>query len=515
MEAFQGAVQNSVSWRIRLRWLRWKAGHIVAHPRDHARAISNSLTIAGLPLMFLLVFSPGHHWFFWDNPHARFSIILTLVVIGGAWFSLRVKLTDPPDKLIETFPSSRYGDTQRTDTPEDRIIENEQNRKLLDVLIAEASTFSVHYGTAVLALLADILAEPKTYVHRSSECVEVGRRVTKRSVQLYMFVARHHLPSEAEQKILIPLAQQEKGRMYERMSIRSQTDDNVVALSYGGGSMAAYVAVLMHLYSTVFDLKETYKDWDHDRQREFVQIVGWIATSAAGLTNAGSRFAKAGSRFALEPGHPDAAAVKRLYKAIATAQYVEKIEHILNGSQLGKHSEVHRSQRSKLARIAKIGITHYVIIVQCLPAEYMNFTYAYSQPTAHLFCNPRNDEGTAFTRRFQKLSKIPNGFLRLSMAGARHSKSYHMDISVQETGSYIQQAHFQIEKEGDAELTERQRKPVLVNPYHPISVNSPYLRPPVNSNTSAHVYGRHLGRLFRDGSGHTITEIEDIPTGES
>ncbi|WP_405161603.1 hypothetical protein OG203_35530 [Nocardia sp. NBC_01499] len=527
---FRRGEPSPISWRARARWFRRfvgklhnKAEDIVAHPRDHARGISNCLTAVGLPLLAVLVIASGFHKFLWDNVSARCFIILILVSIAVAWLILRIKLTDPADETIQTFISSQGNKNEG------------EKRQLLDTLIAEASTFSAHYGTAVIALLADMLAEPNTYVHRSSESVEVGRRVTKRSVQLYLFVARHHLPSigpnysvaaasapsvrrrpafrglihsEADQKILIPLAQQEKGRMYERMSIRSQTDDNVVALSYGGGAMAAYVAVLMHLYSTVFDLKETYKEWDDDRQREFIKMVGWIATSATGLSAVGGRFAKAA-------GSTKARAAKRPHKSCAAAAYIEQLEEILNTSPGEDNSPADRSQRSKLLRIAKIGITHYVIIVQCVPAEYMNFSYAYSQPTANLFCPPRKDEGTRFTRKVQAWTKISNGFLRLSMASARHAKSYHMDISVQEAGSYIQQAHFQVEKEGDAALTEEERRSVLVNPYHPLSVNNPYLRKPTNSRASAHVYGRHLGRLFRDADGNAVTEIEDIPTGES
>lgn len=520
-----------------MRWLRFVAGHIVAHPRIHARGISNFLNVVGLPLIGALVLSSGYHLFLWDNVHARWSIIVALIAIAIAWLILRVQLTDTKNESIETFPASENHDNEEVeiDVPEAKTAKGE-NRILLATLIAEASTFSAHYGTAVIALLADMLAEPKTYVHRSSETVEVGRRITKRSVQLYMFVARHHLPNvganysrtatsaagkrnrsairgrhrpETDPKILIPLVQQEKGRMYERMSIRSQTDGNVVALSYGGGSMAAYVAVLMHLYSTVFGLTEPYGEWNSTRQAQFAKIVGLIATSATGLINAGSRFASATPDYQGDK-------LSRSYRSFATARYAKRIEDILDTSTASNTSGIVESQRNKLLRIATIGITHYLIIVQCLPAEYMNFTYEYSQPTASLFCDQRRDEGIWLPRKLLSRLKLSNGYLRLSLASARHAKSYHMDISLQESGSYIQQAHFQIEKEGEEELTENQRKPVLVNPFHPLSVNNPYLRRPTNFRGSVHVYGRHLGRLFRDSSRRrAITQIEDIPTGES
>ncbi|MEV0766204.1 hypothetical protein [Nocardia sp. NPDC050435] len=472
-----------------------------------------------MSLIALLVLSSGNHWWLgeleemanlpfrlnlWEDPRARIVSFVILGIIALGWFWTRMLLGAPREIPIETSLVAGFDDQ-----------EGDESKDLIKALVSEASAITENYGAATIALLADILAEPRTYVNRLTESVEVGRRVTTRSVQLFMFLDTTELvdvempplaegeqiatattseirpdpssPQSTRRKILVPLVQQEKGRMYERMNIESSTDRDAVSLSYGGGSLAAYVAALMHLFVTAFDIKDAYADWGDSEKAAFLSVAQTVATTAAAIS------AKARNN------DTDRDTVI----AALTTEIRNSLAERKDASEVGIERKIaDQDQYYKLLRVASIGIAHYVIVVQCNLADYLNFHYTYQQPTDSLYCDPDPGDMFGLTRRMNrvigKLARVPNGFLRLSLTGARHAKSYHMDISLQESGNYIQNAYYQIERKEGMELMPEHAGPVTVNPRPLLAVDNPYLRKPTKSGSTAHIYGRNLGR-FSEG----------------
>ncbi len=527
--------------------------------RRRARLFSNVMAIIGLPLAGLLILSSDAKWWvvkidrfmhsrlhlewfhlnLWDNETVRICTLGLLVAGSVMWFCARSQLDAFEEDRLQT--TVLFDGEEDQDAGDGNLQRDSGEVAMVGSLVADAARLGSEYGPTAIALLAELLAEPKTYIHRLAESVEVGRRTTARSVQMDIFIDHRQLPSigpdfsfagtavvdkkeseligrvqsNEEPAILIPLAQQEKGRMYEHMEIQSRTDDQVVALSYGGTSVAAYVAVMAHLFSATYGLPNNYSDWDKKWRGTFLDLVQWMTISSAGIVEEGAYAALDSGLVRIDSSIGDnSQIIKKIVEtlgkdrvhALGKSSLYRKVDDALDSLMQFDGSEPAPSQKNKLRRIAEIGIAYYTIIAQCRPAEYLNFTYSYTQPTAMLECSPPNRSEKRFRPHL-----FTNGYLKLSMKAAGFAKSYHMDISVKESGSYIQQAYYGLVSGGLPGKLRKELRHLTVNPHSNISVGIPYLRKPTVSGAGAHVYGRHLGRLFWLSSGEYATRIEKPP----
>ncbi|MBF4996666.1 hypothetical protein IRT45_05790 [Nocardia sp. BSTN01] len=441
------------------------------------------------------------YWWFPGVWWKHLILLAAALGLGSSWTFFRIRFTRSAAR-----PKEITTDTAGT-----------EDQRIIKALIMQAISRSQEHGTATLALLADMLAEPKTYRHRRAESVDLDRRSIKRTVQTEIFLHPDQLPRmddasiegaidsrqhghgfafngairTSDRYILIPLAQQEKGVLYDGFTLESSSDESAASLSYGGDSMATYVAVLMHLYALTFGLGH-YQDWGDPWREKFLYMINVATWSVHGLASSS-----------------DTLSTTAAARAFATV-----FENELSKLARKDGLEVDQSQKDKLLRIATIGIDRYVIVVRCRAAEYLNITYSYTQPTAALWQKAQKGDVGLLSRLpywfiFDVL-RLPSGYMELSMIGARYARSYHLKISAPERGSYIETANTLIAMVDGRILPENEKEIVQVNAKRAKrSIEHPYLRGVTISGSDAHAYGRHLGKLFLGSDNKAGVSIDD------
>ncbi|MFE9581191.1 hypothetical protein ACFYO1_32790 [Nocardia sp. NPDC006044] len=457
------------------------------------RVLTNLLAAMGIAVsatwIFCLIFPWGlGFWLWWLG--ADFSI-------GALWLLLRLIPPSVPVNEANVFATSY------------------KTNGIVRALMEEAFEMTAKYDKEVLALLADMMVEPETYRHRVTENLELGRWVTKRSVTMDLVIdEQQYVQVEEKPSILVPLIEPTKGWLFDRLAIHPTGDEPVVSLAYGGQSAALYIAVLIHQFHITYpDLPADFKDWPWDRYAALQDIVTTVSKSAAALRAMSKSFANNSRCRKSKPSEEDR---QRLFDEVIKA-HQEDLDLILvprsvpvpAGARTA-HGEagvgdeelaVQEVERNKLRRIARLGIAHYLVIVQCKPAKYLKLAYSYEQSTGSFLQKPTRSETSTLARILQKLSGIPSGYLKVGLTRASHAKSYHMHASVPD-GSYVRLAY----------VTDDANRAVMVNARPSIAVNIPYLRPVGKSVTSLHVYGRNLSSI-REKGGRIIPIVRKLDRG--
>ncbi|MFC9435348.1 hypothetical protein [Nocardia sp. NPDC057030] len=411
--------------------------------------------------------------------------------IGGIWLLLRLIPPAVPVNEANVFATS-----YKTNT-------------IVRALMEEAFEMTAKYDKEVLALLADMMVEPETYRHRVTENLELGRWVTKRSVTMDLVIDEQQFAQvEKKPSILVPLIEPTKGWLFDRLAIHPTGDEPVVSLAYGGQSAALYIAVLIHQFHITYpDLPADFRNWPWDRYAALQDIVTTVSKSAAALRSMSRSFTNNSQSRKVKLKEEDR---QRLFDEVVKA-HQEDLDLILVPSSVpapvgvpavadgsGEELAVQDVERDKLRRIARLGIAHYLVIVQCKPAKYLKLAYSYEQSTGSFLQKPTRSETSTLARILQKMSGIPSGYLKVGLTRASHAKSYHMHAGIPD-GSYVRLAY----------VTDDANRAVMVNARPSIAVNIPYLRPVGKSVTSLHVYGRNLSSI-REKEGKIIPIVRKL-----
>ncbi|MGW4841368.1 hypothetical protein [Nocardia brasiliensis] len=413
-----------------------------------------------------------------------------IILIGVVWAAVRIKPPTVPERKANTL-STAFKETS-----------------IARALIEDAAIISRQYSRPVLALLADMVVEPATYRDRVTENLDLGRWVTERSVSMDVLIGDKQFDQICREKhILVPLIEPPKGWLFDRLSIRSQYDEDVVSLAYGGQSAALYVAVLIHQFHAAFPyLPAEIDNWprkDMDALRDLVMIVSKSAWALKSMSREIDM--ESADESTLHSSHR-----ARRYDVIIQEHQAE-LDAVL-GITDDHEKQLMEAQRSKdylrveklteldkLRRIARIGIGHYIVIVRCRPAKYLKLAYTYEQSTGTLKRKATPEESSILSRVLQGALGIPSGYLEVGLTRASHAKSYHMHVSAPE-GSYVRLSY----------VSDDEGRAVLINARPSIAVNIPYLRPVGKSVTSAHVYGRNLNSIFAQPDGKIVPVVPKL-----
>lgn len=386
-----------------------------------ARPVSVALALLAIGLLA---------WWTYSLVGGHISWGLTVGTFGCGALQLVVRYFEPGVRLVEK-PDSLGA----ADTPLEDLVN--LYRRSVEVLATQKPE--------CLSLLTDLILQPVEFRSRIVESVSLTRRSTERRVAMDLSIpSRYGDLVHQGTKALFPVFVPKKGRLYSNSIVTNGEGGSVNILAQRETQEVAG-AIVLALLRDVGGLSTNVIEWSEAQQNVAGRLLELIIQTARQVR--------------LKTDTDINATILKILSAYAD-----------------------RPRYAELRDLTFTLTTRYLVLAEVALAPRLRLVNSYTLNTRSLMV-PNTARSHIFsTRLLQELLDMPSALIRIPLAHARKTQSYHLYVTVPD-GSYIGPTG--VFKKGT-------RIPVWSSRRSDTTRSEPYLRRPARDGSQLHLYGRGL-----------------------